>query len=59
MSLKEEGFRFMYIGDGEYEWIHETRIEDEFIDCTDMTDDEFDNFVFAEQEKINNRFRGI
>ena len=59
MNLKDRNYRFMYLGNGEYEWVHEPRIEKEFNDCTDMKDDEFDDFVFAEQEKINKRFRGI
>lgn len=59
MNLKEQNYRFMYLGNGEYEWVHETRIEKDFIDCTDMTDNEFDDFVFNNQVTLDRRFRGV
>ena len=45
------GLRFLYI-DGEYAWKHVGEVrylrpDATFTDCTDMSDDEFERFVFA------------
>lgn len=48
MTLKEKGFRFAYRsrhGKFEYQWTHRAEIQADDVDCTDLTDDEFEQFV--------------
>jgi hypothetical protein len=44
MGLKEDGFRFVY-QDGLFDWLHPSEISRYAVDCTDMTEDEFVEFV--------------
>ena len=48
MSLKDQGFRFIYVN-GAFCWLHpaEIQIPADVVDCTDMSDEEFDLFVRA------------
>lgn len=45
MTLEEQGWKYMYRGKGQYGWTHPACIEDNYVDCTDMSDDEFGYFV--------------
>lgn len=45
-NLKEEGFRFGWNGQ-RFGWFHPADIDtSEFVDCTDMSDEQFDKFAF-------------
>lgn len=44
MSLQDDGFRFVY-QDGVFTWRHEAEIKPEAIDCTEMTEDDFEKIV--------------
>lgn len=54
MNLQEQGFRF-YCGDGECTWRRPIVKEDSYahhIDCTDMSDEEFIEFLDRGGEKV-------
>lgn len=44
MNLKDQGYRFVYV-DGAYRWVHPLEVPANAVDCTDMGDDEFAQFV--------------
>lgn len=44
INLREQGFRFVKRLD-EFKWVHPAMLEPSDTDCTDMTDDEFEQFV--------------
>ena len=54
MSLKDAGFRFLVSRDRKkYDWIHPAEIEaraKDWIDCTDMDDAEFEEFMRNKNE---------
>lgn len=51
MTLKDKGFRFVYrLGYGrefgcDYTWSHPAELQPTDVDCTDMSDDDFQLFV--------------
>ncbi len=44
LTLREQGFRFV-CRDGRGQWLHPLEVQFHDIDCTDMEDDEFAEFV--------------
>ena len=44
MSLQQQGFRFIRRG-GVFKWAHPADMSATDIDCTDMSDDQFEAFV--------------
>lgn len=42
--LRDQGFRFVY-RKGAFLWAHPTTLLADDVDCTDMTDEEFELFV--------------
>lgn len=54
MTLRDEGHRFVYTGKGQiYTWVHPAIMKDEYTDCTDMSDSEFEDFVLRETIRIS------
>lgn len=54
MNLREKGYRF-YCGDGDCTWRHPLDVKESYphhIDCTDMTDKEFEEFLLSGGDKI-------
>jgi hypothetical protein len=45
-TLQDQGFRFVCIN-GVCDWVHPAEIPAGSVDCTDMTDDEFEDFMFG------------
>ena len=43
-TMKEKGFRFVFTG-SEFKWLHPAEVHAPHVDCTDMDDDEFAEFV--------------
>lgn len=43
-TLREQGYRFIY-RDGQSAWVHPLEVQFDDIDCTDMEDDEYADFV--------------
>lgn len=48
MNLQEKGYRFLW-QDGVFGWVHPACIKEGSVDCTDMPDDEFAEFIEAEK----------
>lgn len=46
MNLQDQGFRFVKRGES-FNWTHPSELLSTDIDCTDMTDAEFEAFVIA------------
>lgn len=44
MSLRDQGYKFVKRGNI-FKWIHPDEVCDSDIDCTDMSDEEFDVIV--------------
>lgn len=47
MTLKDQGFRFV-CRDGKFDWLHPADIKPGDIDCTDMDDVQFEEFVASQ-----------
>lgn len=53
MTLREQGFRFTLrvdpvTGERDWNWRHPAEVTDADMDCTDMTDDEYADFVLRQ-----------
>ena len=44
MGLDKQGFRFVLRG-ADYLWVHPLEVRASDIDCTDMSDEQFEEFV--------------
>jgi hypothetical protein len=44
LTLQDQGYRFV-LQDGRYDWAHPAEVGPDAIDCTDMSDDEFERVV--------------
>lgn len=44
-TLKDQGFRFIRRGEGVFNWVHPAELKPGDLDCTDMSDDEFEAAV--------------
>lgn len=44
-TLPQQGFFFVMHKNGKYAWVHPADIREDDIDCTDMGDAEFEQFV--------------
>ncbi len=51
MSLKEAGFRYVE-RKGEFRWVSPAMLEPGDIDCTDMTDTEFEEHVSRVSSRV-------
>lgn len=47
MNLQDQGYRFYYLGGNVYQWVHPLEVSKTAIDCTDLDDDEFLDFMLA------------
>jgi len=45
MNLQEQGFRLMCRGTRDFQWVHPADIQPGHLDCTDMSDTEFEQLV--------------
>jgi hypothetical protein len=45
-TLQDQGYRYIKRGE-EFKWAHPAEVMPADVDCTDMTDDEFEAFVIA------------
>lgn len=52
MGLKAEGFRFARVKANDYRWIHPADMQVGYIDCTDMSDDEFTALVRDDHDQF-------
>ena len=50
MNLQERGYRFVW-QDGFFKWCHTADIKQDAMDCTDMSDEEFDAIVREKTSK--------
>lgn len=48
-TLKDQGFRFLRRMGGTFDWVHPAEKQPTDFDCTDMTDDEFEQAVRASE----------
>lgn len=46
-NLRSQGYRFVQCADGCFQWRHPLEILATDIDCTNMTDAEFEQYVIA------------
>lgn len=44
MNLKDQGYKLV-LGKRGVQWVHPSEVTSTDVDCTDMTDDEFDAFI--------------
>lgn len=44
-NLKDVGFRFVRRQDGSFNWTHPLEVSPGDVDCTEMSDEEFERFV--------------
>lgn len=47
MTLKDEGWRYVCRGHRDFRWIHPLEMLPSYIDCTDMSDSEFQALVIS------------
>lgn len=52
MGLRAEGFRFARVKANDYRWIHPAEMQVGYIDCTDMSDDEFTALVRDDHDQL-------
>jgi hypothetical protein len=51
MTLQDEGFRLVH-QDGRFAWTHPAEIQDGAVDCTDMSDEEYEETVARWDAKV-------
>lgn len=49
-TLSAQGYRFIF-RDGRYLWAHALEMQPGDVDCSDMSDDEFEQFVRRHQQQ--------
>lgn len=52
MGLRADGFRFARVKANDYRWIHPAEMQVGYIDCTDMSDDEFTALVRDDHDRL-------
>lgn len=48
MGLDKQGMRYVFRS-GDYRWVHKLEMHAADVDCTDMSDEEFHEFVVAHE----------